>query len=85
MTSGLDTPMQRLIFAHSARARRLHSAYRWFGAGCIAATATLLWASGSAIAITCAVATLAMAAKKLWSAMAERGRIFDLPSRRRPK
>lgn len=81
MTSGLDTPMQRLIFAHSARVRRLNSAYRWFGAGCLAGTATLLWASGSAMAITCAVANFAVAVKKLWSAKVERGRIFDLRGR----
>jgi hypothetical protein len=78
MTSGLDTPMQRLIFAHSARVRRLNSAYRWFGAGCLAAMATLLCASGSATAITGAAAILAVGAKKLWSALAEQGRIFDL-------
>ena len=78
MTSGLDTPMQRLIFAHSARVRRLNSAYRWFGAGSLAAMATSLWASGSATAITCTLAILAVSVKKLWSAMVEQGRIFDL-------
>ena len=77
MTSGLDTPMQRLIFAHSTRARRLNSAYWWFGAGCLAALATVLWASGSATAITAAAAVLAVGSKKLWSALAEQGRLFD--------
>lgn len=81
MTSGLDTPMQRLIFAHSARARRLNSAYRWFGAGCLAALATVLWASGSTTAIAAASVILAVGTKKLWTALAEQGRLFDLGSR----
>ena len=81
MTRGLDTPMQRLIFAHSARARRLNSAYRWFGGGCLATLATVLWAPRSAIAIVAAAVVLAVGAKKLWSALAEQGRLFDLDSR----
>ena len=43
--------------------------------------ATLLCAPGSATAIACSLAILAMGGKKLWSAMAEQGRIFDLRGR----
>ena len=81
MIRGLDTPIQRLIFARSTRVRRLNSAYRWLGAGGLAAMATLLWAPGSATAITCSLAILAVGVKKLWSAMAEQGRIVDLRGR----